>query len=234
MPTETTLANLISNTTQTTLYESLALVDQDNGWVSLEQHPNGLYSDGFATCFAIIVRNINDPKKIALAHVSSIGFDVDDDIDFFEEMIEAVRVTGEDVTIELARSVEGYTTDYNFALIQLEDGTIINRNPDNPTAAEYFAEADETYQQFFATHFDITPVIHNMQAGMLVINHQGKVDYLKPHLDGEIEVDEFDAPQNKRQCRVSSSSSHLSFWSGPDSEAQEEVISSKRPKTGSA
>ena len=218
---ESTLANIISNTTNTTLYESLTSVEQDEEWGSLEQHPNGLYSDGFASCYAIIARNINYPRKVTLAHVSSI---VDSDIDFFKEMLQAVTITGNDIAIELARSMQGYANGYEEALIHLDDGTIINRDEDALEPAAYFAEADQIYQQFFKTHFGMTPLIREMQAGMLVINHRGEIDYLEPHFDGEITIKELDIHQNKRSRSITS------FFRTVDIEDLAEDIFSKKQK----
>jgi hypothetical protein len=130
--------NLIDTQTNTVLYEYLTEVDQDNDWLALEEHPEGLFSGGFSACYAVIIKNSVNPKQVTLAHMSSI---MDVDLEFILGMIEMVSKNHQFI-VELARSKQGYTDQYNLEHTRTELET-----PD-----PFFQEKDEQFKQFFIDH----------------------------------------------------------------------------------
>ena len=171
---ESNKVDLINQATNTLLYRAIVEAEQDDTWLTLSDYPNGIFSMGFATCYAVIIKHTAKPEQIALAHVSSISID---DLAFFQNMILSIS-TDQQFTIELARSKQGYTDQY------IEDQ---GRSGD-PEPDVYFEVNDRDHQQFFKDNFNITPIIHEMPSSVIVIKPCGGIDFLAEHSYDSLEV----------------------------------------------
>ncbi len=215
---EVLIINLVNNQTNTILYKSLAEVDV-NTWLPLAEYPNGLCSLGFSSCYAVIVRNTADPKKVALAHVSSIDTHC---IEFVRDMVDAVSSDNQYI-IELARSKQGYTEQYNdeYEVLGLQDTNAFFEKTGLIMPDVFFAETDPIYEQFFRDNFDIIPLIYEMPVNSVVINANGQLDFLEEH-SGALEA------VNPDQCVGPTSRNHNNFfYSEPVEDDQERKISKK-------
>lgn len=176
--------DLTNRLTGELIYEGLKEVEQDN-YLVLSDHPQGLCSFGFATCYAVIVRHTTQPSHIALAHVAVVS---EVFIEFFEEMIAQIGSLA-DVTLSFARSFQGYSE-----LYEMERAL----DPDKPDPETYFADQDIAFPQFFRTHFPectIENTIHEMENNILVIDSLGAIQYLDQYPFNTISVEfneEFD------------------------------------------
>lgn len=167
------LYDLIYN--EAVIYKKLVDVEQDGSYLTLGEFPNGLMSDGFSCCYAVIIKNTAEPSKgIALAHVSSIG-EQNNDIDFYAEMIKSIRTDACNVTIELARSKQSYEEQYRIERL------MTGHDHELPPTREYFEHSDKLFLQFFKKNFPqctLNPIIHEMPHGMIVIDALGEIQLL--------------------------------------------------------
>lgn len=191
----TNIVNLINNETGNILYPSVAEVNQDEEFLMLKDYPDGIFSIGFSACYAVIIRNTIEPLQTALAHVSSVDLQ---GIGFFEDMIAAVS-TDTPFSIELARSMQGYTDQYEEDKQHKLDE---DENELDPTA--YFLEQDREYRAFFNDHFNIEPIIHDMPSSVIVINHLGELDFLAEHPYSELATQEINTTESSSSLTNSS------------------------------
>ncbi|MDF1683985.1 MAG: hypothetical protein P1U36_04925 [Legionellaceae bacterium] len=173
--------NLIDANTGAYLYRALSDVLQDS-YLTLEQAPEGMMSSNFATCFAVIMKDIKTGNT-GLAHVSSIT-DTDDDVDFFNDMLQDVSDKPEDIVITLARSQQTYARHYQ-------------QRAGEQTADEYFAQYDRQYINFFRQHFSestVSPDVLEMPHSCIVIDADGSIDLLEQHTSSSIKPEQFIPP----------------------------------------
>lgn len=156
---------------------------QDNGFELLSDNPQGLISCGHACCYAVIVKSNDD---VALAHQSSANLDI------IEDMIEEVAEDEvQDVTITLARSLNGYTTQWER---DKENQLTRNRPFNEPTAVDFFNKQDTTFLNKLKKKFPkITIQMIEMIHPFLVISSKGNIELYEHHELNQIDFKgEFD------------------------------------------
>lgn len=160
------LIHLRNITNEKMIYQNLREVEQDSSFTfrtSTEDKIDGLTSQYFSVCYAVIIQSISTPKIIALAHLSSIH-----NVDLIQGMIDDVTEHEDDFEICIARSLTQYQIQY-----ELEDDL------EDPTT--FFRTKDRQAQQFFKDNFGIDAPIDNMPHGLLVIDRKGVIDFCEEY-----------------------------------------------------
>ncbi|HVV68551.1 MAG TPA: hypothetical protein VHE99_05900 [Gammaproteobacteria bacterium] len=134
---------------------------------------NGLFSRGFAVCFAIIMKG-RDGRRFSLAHVGSLEDD-EDDVEFIQNEADFVSRNGEiDYSIELAICRTGYEE--------------VRDKEYEPKAEQYFAESINEYNKIFRHYLQKVPTkIHEIpESSVLILDKTGQVITFEGYKEDQI------------------------------------------------
>ncbi|MCC5792259.1 MAG: hypothetical protein JJT82_06610 [Legionellaceae bacterium] len=165
------------NGDETTLYENLIEVKQDEGVFWLHDNQQGLCSAGHSCCYTTIIKNDQDS---AILHSSSWENDTAAMINEAYETLKA-QFPDQAITFIVARSENGYQNQWE---VDTEEYAKIGERNTMPLAEEYFKEHDKVYKEFFVNKYDIQIEITDMTHGLLVIDSNNQLQLFE-----DIDVD---------------------------------------------
>jgi len=157
------------------LYKDLLSAEQDEHAVRLnlddkDQKENGLFSNGFAACFAIIMIS-HDKRRFSLAHVSS--------------------PPKKDYVILEAEFVScNFEKEYSIQLAICRTGYDEVRDPKDQDSKEFFSEAIPAYTKLLQESLRKKPTqIHELsESSMLLLDRSGALITFPEYKDQDIEV----------------------------------------------